>query len=116
VTVDPTGQYIYVGNRQGSNVTGYGIDRTAGALHELDASPFRTRAFPAAVAVDSTAQFAYVPNSFDNNVAAYAIDADTGALTELGSSPFPAGTFPVAATTTAGPQPQAPPATRRARR
>ena len=92
-----------------SNVSGYSIDGTTGALVPVTGSPFAAGQGPFSVTVHPTGQFAYVANQATNNVSAYAIDGTTGTLTPVDGSPFPAGSIPVSVTTTAGPP--LPPAT-----
>ncbi len=49
VTVDPTGQFVYVANLESNNVSAYAIDGTTGALTEIDGSPFPAGSFPRSV-------------------------------------------------------------------
>ncbi|MBI3656985.1 MAG: beta-propeller fold lactonase family protein [Acidobacteria bacterium] len=113
VTVDPTGQFVYVANSRSSTVSAYTIDGTTGALAPVPGSPFPGGLVPHSVTVDSTGQFAYVANCGGapgncnapgppGNILAYTINPDTGALTQIAGPPFPAGTRPVSVTTTAG--------------
>jgi DNA-binding beta-propeller fold protein YncE len=104
VTVDPTGQFVYVTDcgspcRVGAgNVSVYTIDRATGALAPVDGSPFPAGTDPRSVTVDPTGRFAYVANSTSLDVSAYTIDGDTGGLTPVDGSPFPAGSRPASVT------------------
>jgi 6-phosphogluconolactonase (cycloisomerase 2 family) len=101
VTVDPTGQFVYVANQGNgvpsvlSAVSAYAINATTGALTAIPGSPcFSTgpsNCFPAgpapwSVAVDPTGQFVYVANA-GGSVSAYTIDGITGALAPVPGSP-----------------------------
>jgi Lactonase, 7-bladed beta-propeller len=82
-------QFVYVANFGSlitgispSNVSGYAIDPTTGALTPIKGSPFAAGILPTSVAVDPTGKFAYVANSNSNTVSAYSIGAD-GSLTPV---------------------------------
>src|ERR1700687_514156 len=95
VTVDPTGQFVYVANFNSNNVSAYVIKRI-GDLLPFGGSPFQAGIHPYSVTVDPTGQFVYVANLGSNNVSAYTIDACTGVLTLVGT--YPAGTSPLSVT------------------
>jgi 6-phosphogluconolactonase len=112
LTVDPTGQFVYLSNcgspcgSGGGTVSAFTIDGTTGALTAIPGSPFPAGPHSVMVTVDPTGQFAYVANYTNpGTVSAFTIDGTTGALTEVASSPFTAGTLPISVTTTAGPRP-----------
>jgi len=94
---NPTPQFAYVANSDGSNVSAYAIDSSTGALRTVAGSPFTTGRGPA-VTVDPSGRFAYVANYSDNNVSAYTINSSTGALRAVAGSPFPAGSAPLLVT------------------
>jgi DNA-binding beta-propeller fold protein YncE len=50
VTVDPTGQFVYLTNRDSNNVSAFTIDSTTGALTPVAGAPFPAGANPLAVA------------------------------------------------------------------
>jgi len=50
VTVDPTGQFVYVTNRDSNDVSAFAIDATTGALTPVTGSPFLAGSNPLAVA------------------------------------------------------------------
>ena len=91
VTVDPTGRFAYVANRQSADVSAYIIDAGTGALSEIAGSPF---AGGIQLFVDPSGKFAYVATG--SSVSAHTIDATTGALTGIGA--FAAGASPYAVT------------------
>src|ERR1700687_6159233 len=94
VTVDPTGQFVYVANFNSNNVSAYVIKRI-GDLLPFGGSPFQAGIHPYSVTVDPTGQFVYVANLGSNNVSAYTIGGG-GVLTLVGS--YPAGTSPYSVT------------------
>ena len=98
VEVDPSGRFAYVTNSgaliKDSNVSGYRIDPTTGALTPIAGSPFPTGRQPSSVVVAPVSgKFAYVTNFRDNSVSGYRIDP-TGALTPIAGPPFDTGTGP----------------------
>jgi 6-phosphogluconolactonase (cycloisomerase 2 family) len=104
VTVDPTGQFVYVASVSliggTGNIAALAINPITGALTAVSGSPFSTGSepctslcevsYPYSVAVDPSGEFAYVANSQKINSGYYmsslAIDAGTGALTFLSFS------------------------------
>src|SRR5437867_2477793 len=100
LAVPSPGQFVYVANANSSDVSGYTINPTTGALTATPGSPFPSGGVqPTSVAVDPTGKFAYVPNhgflsSSPAGISGYTIDATTGALTPIPGSPFPFGPFP----------------------
>src|SRR5262249_50435556 len=59
VGVDPSGQFVYVGNSGSGDVSAYRIAAT-GALTPIDGSPFPAGTNPSSVAVDPAGQYVYV--------------------------------------------------------
>jgi 6-phosphogluconolactonase (cycloisomerase 2 family) len=106
VTVDPTGQFLYVASistqEASGNISAFAINASTGALTAVTGSPFTTGLItPSSVAVDPSGRFAYVAgeNPIDSHylMTSFAIDATLGALTFLSySSPVGAGNFSVA--------------------
>jgi 6-phosphogluconolactonase len=101
VTVDPTGQFVYVANFLIGGISAYTIDKATGALTQLGG--FTDSNGPRSVAVDPTGKFLYAADYYGSSVSAYTIDQTTGALTLLSGSAFPIGFEPLSMTTTAGP-------------
>jgi 6-phosphogluconolactonase len=105
VTVDPTGQFVYVvNNAAGSgSISTFTIEPGTGALTAVAGSPFGAGnvSSPGSMAVDPSGRFAYVTNQDMINsgydMSAFAIGATMGALTFLNySSSLGAGTDSVA--------------------
>ncbi|MDP2325717.1 MAG: beta-propeller fold lactonase family protein, partial [Gammaproteobacteria bacterium] len=90
VTVEPSGRFVYVANRQSANISAYAIDGATGALLEIAGSPY---AGGIDLAVDPTGKFAYVAG---NGILAYTINATTGTLTAIGAFAAGAGAYRVA--------------------
>jgi 6-phosphogluconolactonase len=102
VTVDPSGQFVYMANYGGA-ISAFTIDSVTGALTAVSGSPFATA--PPIVAdlvpgvnsitIDPTGKFLYAAINAGNDISAYVIDSSTGALTPVAGSPFPAGSVPM---------------------
>jgi len=88
VTVDPTGNFVYVANSNDNTVSAYKINSANGALTPVSGSPFPTGTAPFGVAVDPTGRFLYVTNHHSSDISAYTINPMTGALTPISGSPF----------------------------
>jgi 6-phosphogluconolactonase len=102
ITVDPTGQFVYMANYAGT-VSAFVINPATGGLTAVPGSPFSTAPpVPPAnnsgvnsVTVDPTGKFLYAALNGSNAVSAYTINSSTGALTTVVGSPFPAGKVPM---------------------
>ena len=103
VTVDPSGQFVYVTSTStvggSGNISASTINASTGALTAVTGSPFATGVnYPGSLAVDPSGRFAYVGNEIMIDSAyvmsSFAIDATNGALTFVSySSPLGTGTF-----------------------
>ncbi len=91
LTVDPTGQFVYVPNLRDANVSAFKITAGSGALTPVSGSPFSAGVFPTGVTTDPAGQFLYVSNQ-GGSISAYMIDGGSGALTPVEGSPFPGQT------------------------
>ena len=96
--VDPTGKFVYVANYVSSNISGYAINSTTGALTDISGSPFSAGSEPKSVTVDPTGKFVYVVNFNDGDILGYTINPTTGALTSIGI--LPTGGLPLSVITT----------------
>lgn len=85
----PSLPVVYFSNEQGSSVTAYRLNATAGtltALHTLTTLPagFTARNTCSQIHLTPSGQFLYVGNRGHNSLAGFAVDAITGQLTALG--------------------------------
>src|ERR1700691_477864 len=94
VAVDPTAEFVYAANFNGTDVSAFSLDSSTGALAQITGSPFAAGDDPQFVTVDPSGHFVYVANSADNTLSAYTLDSSSGALTALSASPFPTGSRP----------------------
>jgi 6-phosphogluconolactonase len=96
MTMDRTGQRLFVANWSDETLSSYAIDPATGEPLEVAGSPFAVGPEPHVETVDATSSFVYVTNQDESGIKAFAIGA-AGELTEVASSPFPAGMLPTAA-------------------
>jgi 6-phosphogluconolactonase (cycloisomerase 2 family) len=94
VTVDPTGQFVYVANNSlfNGSVSALTIDPVTGGLTSVPNSPFADTEDPGSVAVDASGRVVYVANTEpvpesggQYKMIEFTIDPASGALT----NPFP---------------------------
>jgi 6-phosphogluconolactonase len=102
ITVDPSGQFVYMANYSGS-ISAFTINSVTGGLTAVSGSPFPTAPptvpgeLPGAnsVTVDPTGKFLYAAINQGSHISAYVINSSTGALTPVAGSPFLAGSVPM---------------------
>jgi 6-phosphogluconolactonase len=80
LSIDPTGKYLYTAG--GSQLYGFAIDASSGALSAIADSPF-TATSASAVAVDPSGHYLVTSSGTESWV--YTIDSSTGALSAYGS-------------------------------
>ncbi len=82
IVVDPRGLYVYVANKNGGSVSGYGVNLATGALSALaTGGTAATGAQPGCVIVEpALGRFLYTGNFVDNTVSGFNLDPNTGAL------------------------------------
>ncbi len=88
----PNRDIVYCSDEQGSSVTAYNLDPSAGTL-----TPFQTistlpdgyseRNSCSQIQITLSGKFLYVPNRGHNSVASFSINASTGRLTATGRVP-----------------------------
>ena len=88
----PTKDLVYFSNEQGSSVTAYRFDRTAGTLTALQTVSTLPGGFSgqnscSKIQITPSGRFLYAPNRGHNSIAGFAVDAATGLLTSLGQTP-----------------------------
>ena len=90
ISVEPTGEYVYVSNWGSSNVSQYKIESN-GSLTAL--GNIASGQNPNAVTIDHADSFAYVANFKDNTVSQYTIGLD-GVLIPMSAPTVASGTAP----------------------
>jgi 6-phosphogluconolactonase len=93
IAADHLGQFLYVANSGGANISAYTIDSSTGVLTAASGSPFAAGNGPFTMVVNPRNTVLYVTNQGDNTVSGYTIDAG-GVLTPVSDSPFATGNFP----------------------
>ena len=96
MTIDASGAFAYVANRDSHDVYTYRINATTGALAEVANSRISTGAnsSPMVLTLHANGRFAYVPNTTSGSISVFAVNAATGVLTQVAGSPFAAGVRP----------------------
>lgn len=91
--IDPSGQYLYVVNRDSNQISGFRIAAVTGKLTSTLNSPYNTGALPAFVAISPSNKYLYVSNAGAGTLSGYSINPASG---ELGptSSTVNTGTSP----------------------
>src|ERR1019366_5218823 len=92
ITVHPSGQYAYVPNSNGNNVSQFTIDPTSGALTPMSTATVATGAGPVALAIDPSGKYAYVTNGGQGGISQYTVGVD-GVLTAMPNT-VPTGSGP----------------------
>jgi DNA-binding beta-propeller fold protein YncE len=99
VTVDRSGNFLFVAEQGSNDVTSYRINRSNGALTFVGTVLAASK--PDAITTDWTGHFVYVSNLSSDDVSGYAINTMNGKLTAVSGSPFLAGPQPIAIGATA---------------
>ncbi len=101
VTVDRSGQYVYVANSGSNNVSQYTIGLGSGALLPMSPATVAAGTNPYSVTVDPSGKYVYVANEGSSNISQYTIGTG-GALTPMSPATVAAGTNPYSITVTTG--------------
>jgi len=101
VTVDPSGQFVYVANETSNDVSVLKIN-AAGVLAAVATVPITEGTTPVRVAIDPSGKFAYVANRTSASVSAFTVEP-TGQLTPVPGS-FATGFGPFSVTVDAAGQ------------
>ena len=89
IAIDTTGNFLYVGNIDSNNISGYLIVQATGELVPLAGSPFATGLQPNYLTMHPKGGFVYVANYASDNISRLVIDSTTGELTPSGTFPDP---------------------------
>jgi len=93
VTVDRSGNFLFVAEQGSNDVTSYRINRSNGALTLVGTVVAAGK--PDAITTDWDGHFVYVINFTSDDVSGYAINTMNGKLTPVSGSPFLAGPQPL---------------------
>jgi 6-phosphogluconolactonase (cycloisomerase 2 family) len=85
LAMDPAGKFLYTPDASSSQIIGFSISTSSGALTPLPGSPFPAGMPPLEVAIDPSGKFLYESGG---GVSGFTIDSSTGALTLIPGSPF----------------------------
>ena len=85
----PTQNILYFSNEQGSSVTGYRLDTSAGTLSAFQTittlpEGYSERNTCSQIQIMPSGQFLYAPNRGHNSIACFAVDSSSGRLSALG--------------------------------
>ena len=82
ITVDPRGLYVYVANKTGGSISGYGVNLATGGLSSLaTGGSGTTGAQPGCVIVEpALGRFVYTANFADGSVSGFVLNPNNGAL------------------------------------
>jgi 6-phosphogluconolactonase (cycloisomerase 2 family) len=87
ITVDQTGQYIYVANRFGNSIQGYSINQQSGI--PASTGTYGTDAYPQCIIVEPALdRFVYTADFEGFGATGYQLNPNTGALTGTENSPY----------------------------
>ena len=84
IVIDHTNNFLYTGNINSNNVSGFQINHSSGALTAVQGSPFATGNQPEGVTLHPTDEVLFVTNFGDQNVSRFSINSTTGQLTLSG--------------------------------
>ncbi|HZR58705.1 MAG TPA: beta-propeller fold lactonase family protein [Terriglobales bacterium] len=99
VTVDRSGNFLFVAEEGSNDVSSYSINRSSGALTFIGTVPAASK--PIAIITDWSGHFVYVSNNSSDNVSGYAINTMNGKLTPVPGSPYLASSQPLSIGATA---------------
>ena len=89
IAADQTGAYLYA--TTGTELFGYRIDATTGALTPLSGFPIAVGTDARSMSIDPANQFLYVANGSAGTVTSFALNSATGDLAPMPGSPFAVG-------------------------
>jgi 6-phosphogluconolactonase len=90
ITVDPSGQYVYVANYTANDISAYAIASNGQLSGLAGAATYSTKTGPTCVFVEPAfGRFVYTSNFLDSSVTGYQLNPNTGVLTGTVNSPYP---------------------------
>jgi 6-phosphogluconolactonase (cycloisomerase 2 family) len=93
VTVDRSGNFLFVAESSSAGVSSYRINRSSGALTFI--GTVQAGSHTDALVTDWSGHFVYAMNNNADNVSGYAINTMNGKLTPISGSPFMTGPQPI---------------------
>jgi 6-phosphogluconolactonase (cycloisomerase 2 family) len=94
LTFDPTGQFAYIPDNGFSNVYGFSVNATTGALAALESSPILAGNQPAWVVIDPSGKFANVSDRLGDVGSPFSFANASGVLTPLAPGTVSGVNFP----------------------
>lgn len=85
IVIDHTNNFLYTGNINSNNVSGFQINHSTGALTAVQGSPFATGNQPEGVTLHPTDEVLFVANFGDQTISRFSINNTTGQLTLSGN-------------------------------
>jgi DNA-binding beta-propeller fold protein YncE len=98
VTVDRSGNFLFVAEQGSNSVTSYRINRSSGMLTKI--VTVTTANGPDAIITDWSGHFVYTANFKSDDISGFAINTQAGTLTAVPGSPFLTGPQPIAISAT----------------
>jgi 6-phosphogluconolactonase (cycloisomerase 2 family) len=92
ISIDPSGQFLFVTDSVNGEVVAYTINQTTGVLTPFTTgSPFMTgdpTGEPIPISIDPSGHFLYVGNTFGDSISIFTVNTTTGQLTPITGSPL----------------------------
>ncbi|NOX43972.1 MAG: lactonase family protein [Gammaproteobacteria bacterium] len=85
LTVDSSGRFLYVANKNTKNISAYLVDVQSGFLQSLKGAPFNVQGSPVSLITHPRKSYLYVLNRDPNNIVIYKIDKIKGELQQVQS-------------------------------
>ena len=83
IAAAPSGQFVYVANYNGNDVTADSVNAATGALTPVAGSPFAAGIGPQSVTLAPSGNFAYVVNGPAASISGYTVNTTTGVLAPI---------------------------------
>ena len=93
VAVAPTGNFLYVADKNSNNIIGYSMTGN-GIPTPITSGPYPTGSQPVALTIDPRGKFLYAANYNSNSVTSYVINPGIGSLTATASGTQTTGSGP----------------------
>ena len=94
IAKDPLNRFVYVANSASDNVSAFAIDRSTGALTEIEGSPYVVGKKPGDIVIDANGWYLYSLNQEPQDISVFLIHFKKGQLAEAQGSPVAVGKQP----------------------